>query len=1626
MKKTIYRKAILHIILLAFLITNLSGCLMESMSVSEGNPSASEVASGNSPIAAAVKKGRIKNPKIEIDYDESRFNIGGNNAFYILPGLENFPRAMAYFKVLDYNSRGEFVYLYVTPSYISPEEVRAYATDMEKKYGTASKNSVTVPKGRREDYEYDAEVLMAYNPDTGDYHVMEAKAYAIDKENEFDPKSEGRPYYYQAKAAIGMESSAELTVEAVARESEIGILRGASSAASIGAAINGSQVAPPMNGASSSRDTAKPVDGIYLEQRALASKVAGKEEYLLFDEMGSGRVYDADGNTFRSYNYIWQIDSRLSAVEKELLSKENETQAENIDADSAFEKWRQKREEAKGATANSGAKMSAVVTDAAMAGTYESFLSVNFFTGSLPYAPGSKTLSKTLLFYRENISTLDGAEPLLSTNENSDKQSGLWMSLNGRYFPSESAAKEAPGADLRKIKSGGYGAEYADKFSPFSMIGSNQLTFIVGMENVMEESFVSPMYKKYEYILDQYDFRNGLRMAFGRPWISTEGFRAFQAMQAALIKGIIEERMFEANANGGLSNDESMVQLITEELERLKLIPKPGAFTGRDDGGIWNESLLTFDKSKPYVTTVMDSLHLLTLVSENGVVSPYVFQVDYYGEGVNGDSAFQAKRETKIRNKDLTEEMERTYYVYDPDKADKELADNSALSRYGEQAEELKILLRSGPFEDMENMGDVDDPLESLVRELALGEAMEILESLPSSVREDLLRLAFGYYTVNEKSERFPYTYYLEFASKAGVITRDAERGLVSTMGGSLASTSDGVLVATSRNDKAFSMLTGIKSVGNVTSPITAEMAAMYSGNEITYAREVYFLADLYTSGDAYDVVQTTYQSPDGEKEDKSLIVLRTGKGIRIFERNSAGGYRFYDKDYYAFGEFLDPGGYEENAYYANYKEYLPLEIPAYSGEAESLVNSEGIFQTFRQTYADGIRAGNISLFNTNEQIRKYARGFIPLSAFFTSTGYTRSTEDRAKEAAKEGMERIQEREAAKAANGAGAAAGSAESAEGIRAARGAEAALNGSPNKDTVSMPDADSNARFSGRFTSAENISLIGKNEVLVCSMESGTKILHLNTGEIAEDRAGSYYRLFQIGRSSRFKLIGFDNTENAYLDTDLCRSKIYEIDYSNEELDKTLIESLKQVILQYARDYLYREFRTALDNEGEMIRVDPTEDEKNEESEAGQIFSPHAAGWKAALTRLERDHSIYSSPEELFTYTEDIRKSIAQVRPAMTRLYELSGAPALAANSLKRSEPYWKNLESRMTMAQNVDALMDILVEIRMHDEVLPSLKDQAQAEKYKGYKEVLDYTAEQGKISANEIFGDEDGGSAFRTLSENAGTAERDRIRQQYRLDVEKDIMNDYLSHMDALSVEGEDRSDSISAASNSVSSDSLYTMENYNRFHSYLEGLLSQVNPDNFLLKADQKAEEFAELINHGPGSLKGAPLEAMKDRVKKALPEIDTVWKAEELIIQEKIEHNSSYSSFIEWFTDYEERAEIGEYADLPGVSEENREKALSGEARIKYLRQSEAYKSIMGDIRSDEYVKSFLSAHKETFEDYLKEVIRASGAGFIKNENDTVENSYYADVLQESKNVGKASVSEGAAASNNAENYRQ
>ncbi len=1626
-----------------------------------------------------ITKGKVKTKdKKAIDYSTERFQTDGINAFYILPGLENIPDAMASFEVLDYNSKGDFVYYYVTPCYITPEELSKYNTAPENTGIVRDRSAVNEPEGRKEDYLYDAVVLMSYNPDTGAYRVIYAKAYTINKETEFDPETEGRPYYYE-----------------VPSDAEDNLYKS------------------------------------YISERAFGCKVAGREEYLFMDQDGlNGRVYDVNGSVISTMTYQSTLENEIKNKKNELMDLRNQN-PENEGIDEKELELLEKSEENNGkkTKSNTGSgdkdQMNFIVTGIAMTESYESYVGVTFFLGNDLFDPGTVQQSTTYMIYRQSLDEEEGgARPFISVNNHSDRQMEEWMSLDKKFFTSREEYENATGYDMLKMKTGEEGDEYKDEFTPFiAGSGTGDASVLVELPDFREmpgkwfdKTYCEKLVDSYNWIItNEITFLTYYARLY-KGELNRSHFTEDDDAMAMYVNNYLSEMgkkcLQNIVANGLMrfvGNGSSLYDVI-EKLAGKGWIPVPGEY--KEEDGTWiNKRPMGFVDGKETSTPALGfvSDHTLSVVSNNGVYNTYIAPVDYYADseksGLNKVLGFKG---VMMEPYAMSDRKLRTVYVYDIPAADEqkeEIINVSGLSDSAKDAiEEITVLLRTseetlkkiklGWFineivnhdlddvmddlldeaedaydddeisekeydeimdlydrieEDLEEretedildkiredaeekhdkgeisnkefkeiekildkaeneeLGLDDDALEALER-LMRGSSLiadvqgalvssnnierdEILErvnelskEIPEDIREGMLYLCAGFSINIDELASYPLSYKVVFPEGAAVSVR--ESGQSRTVGGSMDSFRDGVLVASEcQGDiyKGNSFVTGYKGVG---------------------AMDLFF---PYSYGKPMDVTSIGYY--DG-KTVRTIVVLRTDKGVRFFEK----GDKIIEGKNFSMKELEDMIG-KDNAQIVSEAydvdtniQSLTLEgveappkvgisagdkeMPAMAGvsipaedETDAAPEREkGFVNKYtalslggrgKEAYKEASKEGGVK----SPVKESDFEGFMTYKMLLTSSGYTREAENRRTGAIEEGLALISASENA------------ADNNDPI------EKSTDRSLLSEDEYLAGIDEsqymNERFTGHLSSARNISMISKDKALICSMDSGTKILDLNHGTVADDKEGSYYRAFQVGNTTTFKLLGFEENGNSYLDNDIPMSKVYTLEYGSEELDRSVIDSFKKMLKQYAEDFLYREYRTEFSENEEFVVKEKTEEEKQESIDAGKIFDPEITSYEQALTDLEKKYSINNAPDEIREYAGYLRERIAGVKPGIAKIYQLAGAKKLSGDNARRSEGYFKNLESRITMAMEKDALYDILVEIRMHEEVLPEL-DREQADKYRSYKEVLDYTKEQYTVSAGDIFRE---GEAERTPEE----VENDRLRNSYRQDVINDIIDEYAESLKKPGLSEEEATEPDSREKKEI-------------FDNYLQTLLNQVNPDNLTMDEEKTTDEFLDIINHGKETLTGVRFEEMTERLKKELPSIDAVWKLEEMIIKEKVEHESAYSAYKDWLKDYNDRVEEAENeanslnVPVSGKSDDSTVDTpltpLSGKDRITYLRTSKAYKAVIGDLKKDKVVKEFLSGKKETWDDYCKYVIKKSGAGAVKDDSGYVEGSGIGEALEEIK----------------------
>ena len=1640
-----YHKRMLSLLLVLVMALPHTGC---GSLLSKADPNAYDLKETVSK--ATVSKGRVgRKEKKVIDYSTDRFSIGGINAFYILPGLENIPDAMAEFQVIDYTPRGEFVYYYVTPCYMDPGGLEAYK-DKDGSRGTVKdRTKVDVPEGRREDYDYDAAVLMTYNPGTGEYRVLYAKAFQIDKQKEFDPATEGRPYYYLSN--------------------------------------EGSDTDPYRT---------------FIQERILCCKVAGQDEYLLV-EQGSltGTVFDVEGDVLKTVSFRATLNNEAGEKKNELieLREEAEDEGEHKLDDDEFRALAEGEEEVQEDTVDPNT-MNVLITGAVMTERYESYLGVTYFLGGDLFKAVPAVISSTCMVYRQSLNEEDGGVPYVSTNLNSEAQKEMWMSLDGRFFKDYKELESADGYSMEGIKTGGYGEEYKDSFTPFmNVVGEDEASFLVGMPyflqipgKVADRDYAEKLFEAYIY-----RYRTGGRYSYNMPvfvmrWLSSiydnysddetakkikwgaDNYEPAKKISTGLFFERDAKKTTTRNVKRGIQavaadaltrkmNEETVsadsLEDVISYFSSLHYLPKPGEYS--NDNGM-NKAPAGFegsagedeDDTDEDYGIVLRSDHVVTVVSKTEGREIFLSPVDYFPEShEDGERRVVMSRvQTNTDNIDLAEDtpglkmlpyelspsLNRTVYVYDTAGADNELKDIKSTAGLSEDQskaiDELSLLMRTSPdiWEKVklgwfisQVTGDMNDIIDTVSADAAKardagkisGDDYKKITDLLRDIRNDAKKrdayeafkkaredaakkhkdgeLSDSEYEeiikTIDKAEKEKldlndedWEMFQKLVAESQMIA-DVQKALTEAGAIGKKDTLDRIEELSKKipeeiREGTLYLCAGfrimIQSTGNIPLSYKAvfpEGAAVDAGNGAGHETaggsmdshkdgvivtsesdgdwfegNAYMIGyrsandmdlfDRYTYGTPVDLSSMEYRKGD---EVRSIVVLMTDKGAKFLERNPAQATsQKYSRDDLK-NMMGDYNGQKLNESLGAHKKtelkniYTPLPFDQRGNEAYESVKAE-------KDLPDKVNEDDF-------------RGFLTNRMLVTSTGYTRDTENLMTDAIRQGIARV--------------------------------TASDDSANEqqsELLEVSGGSVNERYTGHLSSSKNISLISLDKALICSVTGGTKILDLNHGTVADDIEGSYFRAYQRGNTDKFSLLGFSSTDYSYLDVDLPLAKIYTLDYENGELDRTVIEAFMNMADQYAKDYLYREYRTVLTETGEIQLKEATEAEKKESIEAGAIFDPSNSSYENALLELEKKYGIERTPTEIREHIEEIRARIAAVKPAITKLYELAGARKLAGDTSKRNEGYWKSVESRMTMAKDNELLGDILVEIRMHDEVLPTLKPE-QATKYRMYKTVIDFTKEHTVISENDIF-------AEGSISMNSEETAQKRLRVTYRNEVLQDIIDEYCEGLLERRVSG-NKAEMTGA-------------EKRDAFNLYLSSLLDQVNPENFARDKEQAANEFVDVVNHGKKRLAGKDLEAMRERMKEELDSVDSVWKLEELLLQEKIQ-NGGYTEYKKWLDEYTDRVYAAESrkAELKipvktGESGDASKPPLSGDERISYMRTSAAYKAVIGDLKKDPAVKEFLEGRKETWDDYCKEVVKKAGMRVLKDKEEEPEETEQEDAV--------------------------
>ena len=452
---------------------------------------------------------------------------------------------------------------------------------------------------------------------------------------------------------------------------------------------------------------------VYMAERLMGCKVAGREEYLLMDQSSlTGVVYDSRGNAERTMTYRPALASEMENRKEEFKKKKDHGNKKI---------------------------MNAALTGLVMTRAYESYLGITFFMGDYDNEDDidedDLQVSMTMMIYREPLNRKDGGTPFVSVNLNADRQKEKWLSLDGKFFTDRSEYEKAEGYSFEDLKNGKYGNEYRDAFSPFSLSDPEEeaSTFQVQIPNYfdLDSSWYDDDFTRdiVEAVLDKYPdapsfFEGNIYMMSRFPSYFMQFTKSakrqnlsdlehtigqlkddvtpfFKSISQMILSDALLRRIKKDNMSGASGRD------LQDYFEMKGFLPKPGdyidslninapptGFFGNKEGRTDKISELV----DPGITIVSD--HIVSVISQNGVYSDYLAPVDYFPAGKpDWENTLEEFPGVRMDPTVYTDDMKRTVYIHDEVAADKQIEILSSEGRLSESqkstVEELKLLLRA-------------------------------------------------------------------------------------------------------------------------------------------------------------------------------------------------------------------------------------------------------------------------------------------------------------------------------------------------------------------------------------------------------------------------------------------------------------------------------------------------------------------------------------------------------------------------------------------------------------------------------------------------------------------------------------------------------------------------------------------------------------------------------------------------------------------------------------------------------------------------------------------------------------------------------------------------------------------
>lgn len=563
-------------------------------------------------------------------------------------------------------------------------------------------------------------------------------------------------------------------------------------------------------------------------------------------------------------------------------------------------------------------------------------------------------------------------------------------------------------------------------------------------------------------------------------------------------------------------------------------------------------------------------------------------------------------------------------------------------------------------------------------------------------------------------------------------------------------------------------------------------------------------------------------------------------------------------------------------------------------------------------------------------------------------------------------------------------------------------------------------------GTIQAATSFTPISDSEVLISAYDTGLTMLRLNdTHDVLNLQSGSYYQSFPVGETGNYKVVGFDTEDYQYGSLDLARAKVYDFDVRNRR-QEIYMTALQSHLDQLAIDYVRRLNRTRVlieqDAEGNVTSQTPvvvnfSDDTTEEALQEAKLFGENEGEALAQLQAIEQAATITHSTQAE-TYLKKLRKRVKDQQAALAEVFALTKATKLGE---LKDDPYWVGLKERLQATTELGDLKDILVEIVISDEMIATLSAE-DAATYEELKKNLDYKKEQEERNKTLA---EEGVSAQKLteLLESRKTAEdfkedynelnREKAAKGEEIPTDQPdelaatINTDIITTKVETKEEVDDRASAREKilgdiennylAMNPLPAEKIYapdgtyeegvTAEREDEaWNAYLDDLLYRINPNNLSAARAVAAEEFAELTYTAARTMSAgvmsdrqltvdeATQEKMKTEVMDKMVGCETVIDVELVFFGTQAKYlGSPYNKY---------------YAEIQAAEDKSYD---SDAQKAKEIRALPWYVAMRGYLLTDPSVKTMLTAKGQTWEEYIRSVF-SHRTGRVLRDEDTGE----------------------------------